>query len=322
MVWAYPNISIITLLTGIFTLLYFIYLYRFWRINRKLKVQKHRLFIKLALRSAYFILFLIAFAGPSIAGAMKEVKQEGKDIFIAIDLSQSMNAEDIIPSRLERVKLELKRLVKNFGSDRVGIIIFSSEAFIQCPLTFDQNVLQLHIDGLNTQLVPNYGTDIAAPLELAQKKFLQEDDVNEQKSKSIILISDGEDFGENLNAVLSDLSSNGIRVFSLGIGTEQGSTIPQGNSVIMDRRTGTPAISRLDASNLKVIASKTDGQYFELSDQTMEIPDLIMAIERLEGTVMGTRMVEASANKYFYFLLAGLSLALLDLILPIRTISM
>ncbi|HSJ69008.1 MAG TPA: VWA domain-containing protein [Anditalea sp.] len=252
---------------------------------------------------------------------MKEIKQEGKDIFIAIDLSQSMNAEDISPSRLQRIKLELKRLVKNFSSDRIGIIIFSSEAFIQCPLTFDQNVLQLHIDGLNTTLVPNYGTDIAAPLELAQKKFLQ-DESAETKSKSIILISDGEDFGENLGTVLEDLNTNGIRVFSLGVGTDEGASIPQGNSIIMDKRTGTPAITRLDATNLKAIATRTDGQYFELSDRMMEIPDLIAAIDRVEGTVMGSRMVEASANKYFYFLLAGLGLALLDLILPVRTISM
>ncbi|KEO72565.1 VWA domain-containing protein [Anditalea andensis] len=321
MIWAYPSINSLIILSAVFSLLYAIYLYRFWRINRKLEVQKNRLFIKLSLRTIYFILFLIAFAGPSIGSSMKEIKQEGKDIFIAIDLSQSMNAEDIKPSRLQRVKLELKRLVKNFSSDRVGIIIFSSEAFIQCPLTFDQNVLQLHIDGLSTHLVPNYGTDIAAPLELAQSKFLQEES-GEPKSKSIILISDGEDFGENLAPVLSDLSANGIRIFSLGVGTEEGASIPQGNSVIMDKRTGTPAITRLDASNLKTVATRTDGQYFELSDRIVEIPDLIAAIERVEGTVMGSRMVEASANKYFYFLLAGLGLALLDMILPVRTISM
>lgn len=321
MIWAYPNIDSIIILTVVFSLLYFIYLFRFWRINRKLKVQKRRLLLKLSLRTIYFVLFLIAFAGPSIGGGMKEIKQEGKDIFIAIDLSQSMNAEDISPSRLQRVQLELKRLVKNFSSDRIGIIIFASEAFIQCPLTFDQNVLQLHIDGLHTNLVPHYGTDIAAPLALAQQKFLQEESA-EPKSKSIILISDGEDFGENLGEILAELNENGIRVFSLGVGTETGSTVPQGNSIIIDKRTGTPAITRLDPSNLKALSTRTDGQYFELSDKAMEIPDLIAAIERVEGTVMGSRMVEASANKYFYFLLAGLSLALLDLILPVRTISM
>ena len=320
MIWAYPDNNLIFILVGIFSLLYLIYLFRFWRINRKLKVKKHRLFLKLGLRLLYFGLFLVALSGPSIGSAMKEIKQEGKDIFIAIDLSQSMNAQDIGPSRIQRVKLELPNLVKNFTSDRIGLIIFSSEAFIQCPLTFDQNVLHLHLDGLNTGLVPNQGTDIAAPLALALKKF-QNDTSQEPKSKSIILISDGEDFGERLPNILDDINDAGIKVFSLGVGTYDGTTIPSGNGIIMDPQTGTPAITRLESTNLKRIASQTEGAYFELSDEVLEIPQLITAIGRLEGAVTGTRMVEASANKYFYFLLAALAMALLDAVLPLRTLS-
>jgi len=320
MIWAYPSSGLSILLIGLFTFLYGIYLYRFWRINQRLQVKKRSLVWKCVLRTLYFALFLIALAGPSIGSALKEIKQEGKDIFLAIDLSQSMNAQDINPSRLQRVKFEMKNLVKNFSSDRIGIIIFSSEAFIQCPLTFDQNVIQLHLDGLNTNLVPNYGTDIAAPLNMAYQKFQNEND-QENTSKAIILISDGEDFGENLPPILDKLAEQGIRVFALGVGTEEGSTIPRGNSVVMDPQVNRPAITRLDATNLKTIATRTDGAYFEISDLAMEIPQLINAVERLEGTVMASRMVEASANKYFYFLAAALVLALIDLMLPLRTIS-
>ena len=321
MIWAYPEKSLITALVVVFSVLYLIYLFRFWRINRRLKVKKHRLFIKVGLRSLYFGLFLIALSGPSIGSAMKEIKQEGKDIFIAIDLSQSMNAQDIGPSRIQRMKFELKNLIRSFSSDRIGLIIFSSEAFIQCPLTYDQNVLQLHLDGLNTNLVPNHGTDIAAPLSMALKKF-QNDESQEPKSKSVILISDGEDFGENLSDVLVQLNDAGVKVFTLGIGTHGGSTIPRGNSIIMDPNTGTPVISKLETSTLKRIASRTNGTYFELSDETQELPQLISAIEQLEGAVTGTRMIEASANKYFYFLLAALALAMLDMVLPLKTISL
>lgn len=320
MIWAYPDNNLIFILAGIFSLLYVIYLFRFWRINRKLTVKKHRLFLKLGLRILYFGLFLVALSGPSIGSAIKEIKQEGKDIFIAIDLSQSMNAQDIGPSRIQRVKLELQNLVRNFTSDRIGLIIFSSEAFIQCPLTFDQNVLQLHLDGLHTGLVPNQGTDIAAPLALALKKF-QNDTGQEPKSKSIILISDGEDFGENLPGILDDMNDAGIKIFSLGVGTYKGTTIPSGSGIIMDPKTGTPAITRLETTNLKRLASQTEGAYFELSDEVQEIPQLISAINKLEGAVTGTRMVETSANKYFYFLLAALALALLDAVLPLRTLS-
>ncbi|GAA0879974.1 hypothetical protein GCM10009119_29440 [Algoriphagus jejuensis] len=321
MIWAYPDIKLTLLLTGVFGLLYLLYLTRFWAINRKLKVEKQRLFTKLIVRTAYFILFLIAFAGPSIGNSFKEVKEEGKDIFIAIDLSQSMNATDIGPSRLQRIKFELKDLIKSFPSDRIGLIIFSSEAFMQCPLTFDQAVIQLYIDGLNTGLVPNAGTDLTAPLKMAMERFMK-DESQEVKAKSVILISDGENFGDDFESTVSELGENNIKVFSLGIGTQAGSQIPRGNGVIIDPDTGQPAISKLDSESLRLASSETSGQYFEISDETQQIGDLVSAIDRLEGGVTNTRMVEASSNKYFYFLLAALGLALLDMILPIKTIKL
>lgn len=321
MIWAYPDYKLTFWLTVVFALLYAAYLYRFYIINKKLNVKPSRIIFKLFLRTTYFILFLIALAGPSIGTSMKEIKEEGRDIFIAIDLSQSMNATDVAPSRLQRIKFELKNLVKRFAGDRIGLIIFSSEAFIQCPLTFDQNVLQLHLDGLNTGLVPNQGTDISAPLAMALSKF-EAEETNEAKSKSVILISDGEDFADNFRDLTSKLLDAGIKVFTVGVGSEQGSTIPRGNGLIIDPRTNQPAITRLESENMKLIAAQTDGQYFELSDQIQEIPELMMAIERLEGTVIGSRMIEASANKYFYFLFIGLILAVIDMILPLKTIKL
>ncbi len=321
MIWAYPDIKLTLLLAGVFVLLYLLYLSRFWSINRRLKVEKYRLFTKLIIRTAYFILFLIAFAGPSIGNSFKEIKEEGKDIFIAVDLSQSMNATDVGPSRLQRIKFELKNLIKSFPSDRIGLIIFSSEAFMQCPLTFDQSVIQLYIDGLNTGLVPNAGTDLTAPLRMAIDRF-DKDQSQEVKSKSIILISDGENFGDDLEGVVSDLADRGIKVFSLGIGTEQGGEIPRGNGVVIDPETGNPAITKLGSESLKYASSETSGEYFEISDQTQQVGELIAALDRLEGGVANTRMVEASSNKYFYFLLAALALALLDMILTIKTIKL
>ncbi len=321
MIWAYPDVKLTLILSGIFALLYFIYLFRYWSINRRLFVRKRRLFTKMVVRTIYFILFLIAFAGPSIGVTMKEIQEEGKDIFIAVDLSQSMNATDIGPSRLQRIKFELKNLTKNFPSDRIGLIIFSSEAFMQCPLTFDQSVLQLYIDGLNTGLVPNSGTDLNGPLRMALDRFTS-DESQEVKSKSIILISDGENFGEDLDYIGSELNNLGVKVFSLGIGTEGGSSIPRGNGLVIDPQTGRPAQTVLERSSLQQIASETDGDYFEISDEVQEVGELISALERLEGGVTGSRVVEASANKYFYFLLAGMVLALIDMMLPIKTIKL
>ena len=321
MIWAYPDVKLTLLIAGLSALLYLIYLFRYWSINKKLEVEKRRLFTKMVLRGSYFTLFLIAFSGPSIGVSTKEIQEEGKDIFIAVDLSQSMNATDIGPSRLQRVKFELKNLTKSFPSDRIGLIIFSSEAFLQCPLTFDQSVLQLYIDGLNTGLVPNLGTDLNAPLRIAMDRF-KSDESQEVTSKSVILISDGENFGDDLEGIGSEMNELGIKVFSLGIGTEAGSTIPRGNGVVIDPETGKPAKTILNKTPLQQIAAETDGQYFEISDEISEIGDLTGALERLEGGVTGSRVVEASANKYFYFLLVALALALLDMILPLKTIKL
>ena len=204
MIWAYPDIKLTLLLAGIFILLYILYLSRFWAINRKLNVEKQRLFTKLTIRTLYFILLLIAFAGPSIGDSFKEVKEEGKDIFIAVDLSQSMVATDIAPNRLRRIQFELKELLKSFPSDRVGLIIFSTEAFLQLPLTYDQAVANLYIDGLSIGLVPNLGTDLSTPLRMALER-LQNDQSPEKKSRSVVLISDGEHFGDDLGGIAEEL---------------------------------------------------------------------------------------------------------------------
>ncbi|AMQ56799.1 vWA domain-containing protein [Algoriphagus sanaruensis] len=321
MIWAYPDFRLSLLLAGLFILLYILYISRFWLINRRLKVEKQRLFTKLIIRTLYFILFLIAFAGPSIGNSFKEVKEEGKDIFIAVDLSQSMISTDVGPNRLRRIQFELKELLKSFPTDRIGLIIFSTEAFLQLPLTYDQSVANLYIDGLNIGLVPNMGTDLNAPLRMALERF-QNDQSQEEKSKAVILISDGEHFGDDLEDISSELYENGIKVFTLGIGTTQGGQIPRGNGVVIDPQTGQPAISKLDPESLQLVAIETGGKYFEISDQVQEMGSLISSLESLEGGTSNTRVVEASSNKYFYFLLAALALALLDMILPIKTIKL
>lgn len=321
MIWAYPDLKLTLLLAGIFILLYLLYLSRFWYINRKLKVEKQRLFTKLFIRTFYFILFLIAFAGPSIGDSLKEVKEEGKDIFLAVDLSQSMVATDIAPNRLRRIQFELKELLKSFPSDRVGLIIFSAEAFMQLPLTYDQAVANLYIDGLSIGLVPSLGTDLSAPLRMALERF-KADESQEQKSRSVVLISDGEHFGEDLDGIAEDLVDEGIKVFTIGIGTDAGGEMPRGNGLVLDPKTGKVALTKLNREPLQDIAAETGGQYFEISDQSQEMGGLISAIENLEGGIANTRVVEASSNKYFYFLLAALALALLDMILPIKTIKL
>lgn len=308
------------LLIFAFAALYFIYIFRMVKIARILKTGYNNIFIKLVLRTIYFTLFIVALLGPSFGASKKEIKTVGKDIFFAVDLSESMNAEDIAPSRLRKVKYELKNLAEAFSSDKMGLIIFSSEAFIQCPLTYDQSAINLFIETLSTELVPNSGTDFAPPLEMALSKFqLDQENPTQQKSKLIVLISDGEDFGDESSDVAKELESYGIKVFTLGVGTEEGARIPDKNGFKRDEQ-GNVVITELNPNALQKIASITDAEYFELSDTKNEISRLVNTINGIEGELQGTRTIDITANKYYYFLSLAFLLLVIDILISIKTV--
>jgi Ca-activated chloride channel family protein len=319
----YRDFGLTELILGLaFILFYVLYLVRVIYIGRRLKTSYSNVFIKLIFRTLYFALFLIALLGPSFSGAKKEVRSVGKDIMICVDLSKSMDAFDIQPTRLEKVKFELKRIVDAFSSDRIGIIIFSSEAFVQCPLTFDQNALNLFIETMNSGLVPGTGTDFGPPLKMALRKLEDEASgpATQAKSKVIVLISDGEDFGEQTDEVAQAIEEKNIKLFTLGVGTESGGNIYAGAGLKKDRQ-GRVVTSKLNPDALVQLAKKTDGQYFEINESRNDVIRLINTISGIEGELRGTRMVDVSANKYFYFLLAAAILLIMDVLLNIPTIK-
>ena len=304
-----------------FVTFYGFYIVRVIRISRTLNTPYSSVFAKLFLRTTFFILLIIAFLGPSFGDSKREIKSVGKDIMICVDLSKSMDAFDIQPSRLEKIKFELKKVVEAFNSDRIGIIIFSSEAFMQCPLTYDQNALDLFIETMSTNLVPSSGTDFGPALHMALQKLEDQQGARtNQKSKVIILISDGEDFGEETDKYVLDIEKEGIKLFTLGIGTERGSQIYAGRGYKTDQQ-GNTVISKLNPSSLKKLASETNGQYFEINDAVNDVSRLISTISKIEGETRDARLVDVSANRYFYFLLAALALIVLDIVLSVKTIS-
>ena len=202
---------------GLFIVFYLLYILRLTRIAKRMNTTYRPLFFKILLRGLAFILLIAALLGPSFGETTKEVKSEGKDIYIAVDLSQSMNAFDVQPTRLEKVKFELRNIVEAFNSDRIGLIIFSSEAFVQCPLTYDQSALNLFINTLNTGLVPNAGTDFGSALKIGMEKLEDEKGpITQQKSKVMILISDGEDFGDETDEQVDKLVKSGYQAIHLG----------------------------------------------------------------------------------------------------------
>ena len=301
---------------------YVLFLIRTGRIGSKLK-QHAQVWPKMVLRLVYCTLFFLALLAPSFGGSKQEVKSVGKDIMLCIDLSESMNSTDVQPSRLEKVKFELKKVVEQFNSDRIGLIIFSGESYTQCPLTYDQQALFLFIESLSTSLVASTGTHFAPPLRMALTKLTNDDSSvglqRENKFKIIILASDGEDFDPNTLEVTEEIKEQGLKLFTLGVGTSEGSRIPEANGrgYLRDDR-GNEVVSTLNSDPLKELASMTDGRYFEISDEKNDVQRMIAYLANLEGSVADARTIDVSANKFSYFLAAGMLLLLLDLLLTKR----
>jgi len=307
--------------SGLFILAYILYLSRMIKISRILKASFSAIVGKVVLRSLYFLLFMVALLGPLMGSTTKEVQAVGKDIFIAVDLSQSMNATDVQPSRLEKVKYELRDLVQAFSSDRIGLIIFSSEAFVQCPLTYDQSALNLFIETLNSGLVPNTGTDFGPPLRMALSKMENDDSLpSQQKSKVIILISDGEEFGDEARDVAQEIQNAGIKLFTLGIGTQEGSQILT-RGIPKTDNSGNVVVTRLEQESLQQLAEDTNGQYFEINNRRDDSSRMISAISQIEGELRDTRQVDTSSNKYLYFLVVGTALFALDQLFKFKTVK-
>lgn len=321
MTW-YQNITLLEILFGIlFFGLYLGYLYRVWRVARFFRQRPYGIWVKLLLRHLYAGLLVVALLGPSFGAMKKEIRTIGKDLYLAVDLSKSMDATDVQPSRLEKAKHEIQRLISRFNSDRIGLIVFSDEAFVQSPLTYDQNALQLYTQTLRTSLVPNTGTNYGPVLQLALNKLGQNSkaEAAEQKARVLVLISDGEDFGGDAEQLAGQLREQNIRVYTLGIGTTDGSRIPVGRGFKKDEE-GKTVITSLNPAPLVQLAELTGGQYFEVNNRVSEVSRLISAINTIEGELRESKTIDVTANKYIYPLALALLFILLDVLLTIKLI--
>jgi Ca-activated chloride channel homolog len=267
----------------------------------------------------YVLLLLGALLGPAVGEMQEEVQTTGRDVYWLIDLSESMNATDIQPSRLERVKFELSRLVTDWQTDRLGLIIFADEPFLQCPLTFDQSALNLFVRSLDTQLLPANGTNIVNALKLVSEKY-EAYETPSKTARIAVLVTDGEDFGEQNSQTVNALRKQGIQLFVLGVGSETGSKILTGGRWKRDKE-GNEIISRLNRSFLQKLATQSGGGYFEINEQYSEIPGLMKAIREVKGQKQESRLTDVTANKYNYLLLTAIGLMMLDLLITSKTMA-
>ena len=305
------------LFIGLFLGLYLLYIGRTMWVARQLDTTARAVVVKFFLRTLYFGLLIVSVLGPFFGEPDRELIAEGKDIFVMVDVSKSMNANDVAPSRLEKIKFELQLLSTALSENRFGLIIFSSNAFLQLPLTFDLETFRLFSQSLNTSQTSNTGTDVCSAIELAVKKQLDNTKAD-NTTKILLLLTDGEDFGTCDRRLLAKIRQYGMHLFIVGVGTQRGSRIPEGNGFVKDEN-GETALTRLNSSYLRELVMATNGNYFEINAQTNAMPELLTAINSVEGRLINTRKVAVTSNKYRYFLVVALVLLLLDVLITVTT---
>jgi len=283
-----------------------------------MKSAMSSVFYKFFLRSFYFFLLIIALLGPSFGNVKKEIKSISKEIYLVVDLSLSMNANDVQPTRLEKAKEEIQKIITRFPSDKIGIIGFSSTATTLCPPTYDQSALQLFTESLNSNLLGSLGSDLSTGLELPLK--IEKKTSNTELNKIVVLITDGEDYGEKAIKAANELRKNNFHLMVLGIGTTQGSKIPF-NGTFKKDTSGNYVISKLEKNKLQDLSDLADGYYYEVNESAIETESLLDRINGVEGTVSDVREVDASANKYLYFLIIALFFIVIDVLITVRTVK-
>jgi Ca-activated chloride channel family protein len=272
--------------------------------------------IKFFLRTIYIALMIIALLGPFFGEPERDIIAEGKDIMVMVDVSKSMDASDVQPSRLEKVKFEVQRLSTSLNGNRFGLMVFSSSPFLQAPLTFDLNAFNLFTQTLNTSLVSNTGTDICSALDLGVEKLTQNRSAN--TSKILLLFTDGENFGACERKTFSDIKKFDLKLIIVGVGTTNGGRIKDGSNWVKDEN-GQIVITHLNNAYLGDLAKSTNGNYFEISGQQNAIVDVIEAINSVENRLIDSRKVAVVSNKYRYFLMVALVLIALDILVTVST---
>ncbi len=266
------------------------------------------------------IFILLASGGPQIGLKLKELTRQGVDIFILLDTSTSMNAVDVKPSRMEKAKYELGRLLNNLEGDRVGLIAFAGSAHLHCPLTEDYSASRLFLNMMDTDLITTQGTDLAAAIQLALD-HVEEDD---EKFKVFVLVSDGEDHQGEVITLAEQARDLGIIIHTLGVGTPAGGPIPiyddKGNRIgFKKNRSGQVVTSTLNESTLDEIARITGGIYIRVENQVNAITPILKEIDQMEKRELKSHVFSQYEDRYQVFLIIGLLLFLAEFVIPTRT---
>jgi len=242
-------------------------------------VSRWRRLIKFLLLELSLVFMIIMLARPQEANQISEEKRSGIETMIAIDISNSMLAEDVTPSRLDRAKMLVEGLVETFSDDKIGLIIFAGDAFVQLPITNDYVSAKMFLNSIEPSMIVNQGTDIASAINMASHSFTQQEHVG----KAIIVITDGEDHEGGALEAAKEAKDNGMNIYMLGIGTSKGAPIPNKETGgYMIDRTGETVLSRLNEDMCKEIAQAGGGVYIHVDNSSSAQQILDKELDKLE----------------------------------------
>ena len=282
-----------------------------------LSFNKQRLKFLLYLGAIGFT--IIGLANPQVGSKLEKVKIQGVDVIIAIDVSKSMLAEDLSPNRLDVAKRLVSKLIEKLGNDRIGLIVFAGNAYLQMPLTVDYSAAKIFLKTINTDLVPSQGTALGQAIELAKENF----DQDQTKFKALVLITDGENHEAGVLDAAEDAHDEGVIIHTLGIGSEEGAPIPvfnKGNKTGYKKdKAGNIVNSKLQEDILMEISESTSGKYFRVKGSQGEIPKIVNQLKDMEKKDFEDRVFTDYADQFQYFLFVALLLLLLEFFISERS---
>lgn len=276
-------------------------------------------------RFAKFVLFLVAFTfliigivNPQIGTRLENVKRTGADLMICLDVSNSMRATDLSPSRLGKAKMAISKLIDKLNGDRIGIIIFAGEAFVQLPITTDYASSKLFLESISPDMIPTQGTNIGDAIDLSMESFGKD----EGKNKAIIIITDGEDNESDGVKAAQRAADKGVAIYTIGMGSPDGAPIPTYVNGVREGykkdKEGNTIVTRLNEQTLQEIAAAGNGIFVRATNSDAGLNNVLNAVDKLEKKQFESKMYSDYEDRFQVFIFIAFLFLLVELFISER----
>ena len=275
--------------------------------------SKSKAWVRQVLFSIGFFFFVIGLSRPQIGAKLKEHETKGAEIMIVLDVSNSMLAEDYSPNRLERAKLAISRLVDKLRDDRIGLIVFAGNSFVQLPITTDYVSAKMFLNSISTESVPVQGTAIGDAINTAMRSF----SAQSEKSRAIVVITDGENHEDDPVEAARQAAGLGVRIFTIGVGSPEGKPIPMDGELLKDKD-GNIVVTRLDEKVLQDVAAAGNGVYVRAGNSEFGLNPVIDDIRKMDDERYSSVVFEEFDEQFMYFLGFALLFFVLEMLVGDR----